>query len=64
MRLTNVDDGDIVECDQKGRRFFAVITGRMSTRVYTIRPLDRNVNYFTTTNRSIVGLYRKAKGSL
>lgn len=56
--------GDIVQCDVKGRRFFAEVTGpptkqRGNGLVVKVEPITRGVNYFNVRGRDIVAHYRK-----
>lgn len=65
MNVVSCKDGDIVDVNKKGRRFYALITGRIAggnITKFAIRPLGRE-NYTTATAHEVVGIYRKAKGS-
>jgi hypothetical protein len=62
MQLSRVKDGDIVQVDIRGARFFAVATGKLD-RQLTIDPLLPGYNYRTATARQVKGIYRKVKGS-
>lgn len=56
--------GDIVECDVKGRRFFAVAQSTPEKQpglglVVKVEPITKNVNYFNVRGRDIQAHYRK-----
>jgi hypothetical protein len=63
MSIASIRVGDIVDVNHKGRRFYAIVKDKVGRKL-DIRPLDRNVNYFTATGHDVVGIYRKAKGSV
>lgn len=58
MRLEDIDAGDIVEVDRKGRRFHALVTGPTSDGL-AIRPLDRRINHFSCRAREVVAHWAK-----
>ena len=60
MTLHGVNPGDIVLADQKGRRFYAVVTERRE-RELEVEPLDRRVTYRTVKAREVVGIWRKSR---
>ncbi len=63
VTIGSIKPGDIVDVNHKGRRFYAIVKAKAGRKL-DLRPLDRNVNYFTATSYDVVGIYRKAKGSL
>jgi hypothetical protein len=44
MTLGGVKAGDVILADRKGRRFYAVVTGR-GQRELQVEPIDRRVTY-------------------
>lgn len=52
--------GDIVECDVKGRVFFALVTGKPGGGRLDIEPIGR-ATYHQVTLRQVVEVYRKAR---
>lgn len=69
MNLQNVHAGDIVECDRRGRRFFALVTsdpepspsGGPST--IAIRPITAGITYRNANAPQVIGHYRRSKRS-
>lgn len=59
MNLSSVREGDIVECDIKGRRFFAHVRGKDATGV-AITPITRET-WRHVTAQQVIGHYRKSK---
>lgn len=70
MNVSSVRAGDIVECDVKGRRFFALVAERVDptgaglalTRL-KIRPITAGITHRNVTSRQVVGHYRRSKTS-
>ena len=60
MTLSGVKSGDIVLCDRKGRRFFAVVTARRE-RELEVEPIDRRVTYRRVKAREVLGIWRKSR---
>ena len=53
MRLEGIQNGDIVEVDQLGRRFHALVTGNASGGL-SIQPLDRRISYRSCRAHDVV----------
>ena len=62
MRLGGVNPGDIVLADVKGRRFYAIVTGRHE-RALEVEPIDHRVTYRRVKAREVVGVWRKSRGT-
>lgn len=60
MKLATVKEGDIVEVDKKGRRFYAV-AGPRAGRTLRVQPLDRNVSYREATGLEVVNHWRRVR---
>jgi hypothetical protein len=60
MTLGAVQAGDIVLADRKGRRFYAIVTGR-EQRELRVEPIDRRVTYHTVKAREVVEIWRKRR---
>lgn len=60
MKLTSVREGDIVEVDVKGRRFFAQVKGKDQTGV-TVKPITPGITWQRATARQIIGHWRKSR---
>lgn len=67
MDLKSVHGGDIVECDVRGRRFFALVTSKPETigrlRNLSVRPITSGITHRTVTSLQVVGHYRRSKAS-
>lgn len=64
MRTTGIKEGDLVECDVRGQRFFARVNSDTNgDRLIKVEPFNVAVGYRSATARQIVGHYRKARGS-
>jgi hypothetical protein len=68
MNITGVRDGDIVECDVRGRRFFALVTGdpqgaSRGQRTLPIRPITAGTSYRVVNAPQVIGHYRRSKTS-
>jgi hypothetical protein len=55
-----VKPGDIVLADRKGRRFYAIVTGRRE-RELEVEPIDRRVTYHHVKAREVIGIWRKSR---
>ena len=60
MTLAGVKAGDIVLCDRKGRRFYAIVVGRHE-RELAVEPIDRRVTYRRVKAREVLGIWRKSR---
>jgi hypothetical protein len=60
MRTTALQPGTEVEVDIRGRVFPARITGKADDGRFPIRPLIKNVGYFSATARQIKKVLRRA----
>jgi hypothetical protein len=59
MRLGGIRAGDLVQCDVKGRRFHAQVTGCDDTGL-AICPLGRAITYRHVGSRQVIAHWRKA----
>lgn len=62
MNLAGVQSGDVVLADRKGRRFFAVVTGK-GQRELQVEPIDRRVTYHHVKAREVIGIWRKSRAT-
>jgi hypothetical protein len=60
MTLGSVQAGDIVLADRKGRRFYAIVTGR-AQRELKVEPIDRRVTYHQIKAREVVEIWHKRR---
>jgi hypothetical protein len=60
MTLGAVQVGDVVLADRKGRRFFAVVTGK-EARELQVEPIDRRVTYRHVRAREVVEIRHKRR---
>ncbi|OAI39316.1 hypothetical protein AYO39_00535 [Actinobacteria bacterium SCGC AG-212-D09] len=60
MMLGAVQAGDIVLADGKGRRFYAVVTGK-GQRELQVEPIDRRVTYHQVKARGVVEIWHKRR---
>jgi hypothetical protein len=64
MTTASIKIGDIVQCDVKGRRFFAIVAGgRSEGGGLVVDAITPNISYRSVKAREIIGHYRKAAGS-
>jgi hypothetical protein len=54
MRLTAIKPGDIVQCNKKGRLFYAKVVGAGVVGTLRVQPLERNISYRHVTANEIV----------
>jgi hypothetical protein len=65
MNLSSVRVGDIVHCDVKGRRFYALVEEKKAnpgerTRL-AVRPITNGVNFFEVRATQVVGHWRHSR---
>ena len=60
MTLSGVKSGDIVLCDRKGRRFYAIVLERHD-RELAVEPIDRRVTYRHVKACEVLGIWRKSR---
>ena len=60
MNLAGVQPGDVVLADRKGRRFYAVVTGR-EQRELRVEPIDRRVTYHQVKAREVLEMWHKRR---
>jgi hypothetical protein len=60
MTLGAVKVVDVVLVDRKGRRFYAVVTGR-GQRELRVEPIDRRVTYHQVKAREVVEIRHKRR---
>jgi hypothetical protein len=60
MTLGAVQAGDIVLADRKGRRFYAIVTGK-EQRELKVEPIDRGVTYHQVKAREMVEIWHKRR---
>ena len=60
MTLGTVQVGDVVLADRKGRRFFAIVTGK-GQRELVVEPIDRRVSYHHIRSREVVEVWHKRR---
>ena len=46
--------------DRKGRRFYAIVTGK-GQRELKVEPIDRRVTYYQVKAREVVGIWHKRR---
>jgi hypothetical protein len=69
VNVQSVHSGDIVECNIKGRRFFALATSDPQAspmggfKTMTIRPITPSVSYRIVGSTQVIGHYRRSKQS-
>jgi hypothetical protein len=69
MNVASVHEGDIVECDVRGRRFFALATSnpqpspRGGPSTLTIRPITPSISFRVVNAPQVIGHYRRSKQS-
>ena len=60
MTLGSVHVGDVVLADRKGRRFFALVTGK-SQGALDVDPIDRRITYRHVKAREVVEISHKRR---
>ena len=60
MRTAGIRAGDIVLCDVRGHRFYALVKERAESEL-AITPLDRHVTYYSVRAREVVDHFRKSR---
>ena len=60
MNLAGVQSGDVVLADRKGRRFFAIVTGK-GQRELQVEPIDRRVTYHQVKAREVLEIWHKRR---
>lgn len=69
MNVQSVRKGDVVECDVRGRRFFALVTrdpqpgASGGPRTITIRPITPSISFRVVNAPQVIGHYRRSKTS-
>jgi hypothetical protein len=58
VRIEGIQTGDVVEVDQNGRRFHAIVTGPAPGGL-ALRPLDRRVNRYMARSPEVIGHWVK-----
>lgn len=51
----NIDQGDAIMVDKKGRRFMARVTSVEEDGTFKIKPIERWPSWHTVTSREIIG---------
>jgi hypothetical protein len=62
VNVTGVREGDIIECDVKGRRFFALVQEKLPG-VLRFRPITAGITYRSAKSTEVIGHYRRSKTS-
>ena len=60
MTLNGVQVGDVVLADRKGRRFYAIVTGK-GQRELLVEPIDRRVTYHHVKAREVVEIWHRRR---
>ncbi|MGZ4332100.1 MAG: hypothetical protein ACXVXL_29385 [Solirubrobacteraceae bacterium] len=60
MTLGALRSGDIVLCERRGWRFYAVVVARQE-RELEVEPIDRRVTYRRIKAREVTGIWRKSR---
>ena len=64
MNLGGVRPRDIVECDVRGRRFYAIVRDKHATpgspTRLTVKPITPGINYFEVPARQVIGHWRRS----
>jgi hypothetical protein len=65
VNTAGVRDGDVIECDVRGRRFFALVQEKLPAQrgVFRVRPITAGVTYRTVKAVEVIGHYRRSKTS-
>ncbi len=60
MTLGALRGGDIVLCERRGWRFYAIVVARHE-RELEVEPIDRRVTYHRVKAREVLGIWRKSR---
>jgi hypothetical protein len=60
MRTRNIDPGDLVLVNKRGRLFHARVRAVDPTGVFRVDPIERNISYREATAREIADHWRHA----
>ena len=60
MTLGAVQVGDMVLADRKGRRFYAIVTGK-AQRELRVEPIDHRVTYRQVYAREVLEIWHKRR---
>lgn len=60
MTLQNVKIGDVVQCDVRGRQFYALVIDKLP-RALQVRPITHNITYTEVKSTQVIAHWRKAK---
>lgn len=63
MNLTSIRVDDIVECEVKGRRFYALVREKTRGQLIVF-PITANITYRRVTSKQVVAHFRRSKQSL
>ena len=65
MKLSRLKQGDVIQCNVRGRLFHAVFVGLKqregSGAVAAVQPISHNVTYKQVTARQVVAGFRRLK---
>lgn len=53
MNTKDINPGDVVECNRKGRKFEAMVRQKEGRTIHVF-PLTKGISYYTVTSREIV----------
>jgi hypothetical protein len=60
MTLGALRSGDIVLCERRAWRFYAIVVQRHE-RELEVEPIDRRVTYHRVKAREVIGIWRKTR---
>ena len=64
MNITPIRERDVVECDVKGRRFFALVRGRGERKgQLRVEPITHGITYRTVTARQVIAHFRRSRAA-
>ena len=62
MNITPIKERDVVECDVKGRRFYALVQGRGERKgQLRVSPITHGISYRTVTARQVIAHFRRSR---
>lgn len=67
MEVSGIRAEDIVECDVRGQKFYAMVTepvhrdATTKRRVLAVKPLSPGVSFYTVTPTQIINHWRKKR---